>query len=83
MNNCRACGDSYNPLKRRESLAKADLTLQKGELEYCRECADELFRKTIRTTRANLFVTGSGESIYQDDPSPWEENAIRAMEDFD
>lgn len=81
MNNCRACGDHYNPLKRRESLAKSGLQVEDGELEFCRECADELFRGKIRKTRVEIFTAGCGETIYQDDPTPWEENAIRALED--
>jgi len=67
-----------------DKLSRAGITPHCHEMMYCRECADELFRDTISSRPAQLFSAGPGcpmEHGGSDDPSPWEENNVRLMED--
>ena len=52
-------------------------------LNTCRECAMELLFGIIDTTPARLFSPGGGCPLEpnEDDATPWQENAIRIMED--
>ena len=79
---CKACGDSFNPSNRAEYLARKDYQGFAGELQYCTECANELFRDVIKTRPAKLYSAGAGCPLEpNDDSSPWQDNAIRSMED--
>jgi hypothetical protein len=82
---CQACGDPVG--ERSERLGRLQLlgrTPAKGEWRYCEECADEKFRGRLPRTSARLFSAGGGCPLERgdgDDPSPWEENVVRALED--
>ena len=78
---CKACGCGFDADVRMRDLDRDALAPGQNELAYCRDCADEIYRDTISTTPARTFPSGSGECVYRDDPSPWEENNIRIMED--
>jgi hypothetical protein len=81
MMNCKACGDEFDSDQRAEKLKRKGLKLQPGELNYCRECANELFRGKISSRPAKLYSSGSGCPLEPgDDNNPWGENNVRIME---
>ena len=78
---CRACGDGVDVAARRVRLNAQGISVATGELYYCRECADELFRDKISSKPARLFSAGGGCPLEpSDDASPWQANAIRELE---
>lgn len=78
---CKACGDGVDVAKRRERLGEQGIPIAKGEFDYCRECADELFRGKLSLKPARLFSAGGGCPLEpSDDDSPWQANAIRELE---
>lgn len=84
MKQCQSCGDYFNPEKRLQRLERDGLKPASRELDYCFTCANELFRNTIRIQNVNTHASGLGcplEGGHSEDPSPWEENAIRELED--
>lgn len=88
MTPCKSCQEGYNPLIRREELKRDGLTLQNHELQYCRVCADELFRGVIRPLKARRArqFTSYANSLKNrcplvEDMSPSQENALRNAED--
>lgn len=83
MATCKACGDPINRELRRHALKRDGIKPAPSELDYCRECADELYRDTIRIRRVETHATGRGcplERKNSDDSSPWQDNVIRQME---
>jgi hypothetical protein len=79
---CRSCGDAFSVQARKIAMREEGIGIAVGEFHYCRECADELFRGTIRNSRAKLDSSALGCPLEpsDDDASPWQENARRAME---
>lgn len=78
---CRACGDLITDdtiRNRARRLEKVGKTLDPQDPYYCGECADELFRNHISIRPAQLYSSGSGR---EREPSPWQENAVRHLED--
>jgi hypothetical protein len=75
---CKACGDRFDPSP---EVRKAQIYGSKpaiGELEYCLECADELFRGRLHL--GYPIRSGGPRHGLPLDPSASQENAIRAME---
>jgi len=64
---CRACGD--------------DATTYVKEVPYCGECMRELV--TGQFSSAPVHFIGGHPATMEDDSGPWNQNAIRAMEDLD
>lgn len=79
---CRSCGDSFSMEVRKIAMRQEGIGIAVGEFHYCRECADELFRGTIRNSRAKLDSSSLGCPLEPscDDASPWQENARCALE---
>ncbi len=78
---CKACGDRFDGSKRAQKLERDGLSLQDGELAYCRTCADEKFRGIVKIQNVNTFPSGGGCPLEpNDDAGPWGENAIRELE---
>jgi len=80
---CRACGDRLSDdLKSRAKWLdfRGGDQLVEGELRFCRECADEIFRNKIQNNNLSSF---GGRSGPRDDASPGQENAIRNLEERD
>lgn len=60
---CKACGDSFDP-KARKELDKTQQAVIPGELAYCRECADELFRNSVKSpSSATAHGCGGGRRV--------------------
>jgi hypothetical protein len=81
---CAACGDPTGSMKARmRSLLAAGDWPHAAEWLFCRECADEKFRRQLCDEPARLFTSGGGRSVRPniDDTGPWGENAIRILED--
>lgn len=76
---CKSCGDSFDLDGRLWRLERNGISPHKHEHLYCEECADELFRGRIKHGGANLHSAGRGRGIGED-PSPWQENAVRCLE---
>lgn len=66
---CRSCGDQY--------FAAKPFRFENRTL--CEECFKELKFGEIPKVRAEIFTAGHYGPL--DDNGPWQENAIRAMED--
>jgi ribosomal protein L34E len=82
---CAACGDPTGSMEdRMKSLRDEDRWPHRDEWLYCRECADEKFRRRLSITPARTFPSGGGcplEWSGSTDAGPWGENAIRHLED--
>ena len=65
---CHSCGDDGTELFR--------------GMYYCEECYNELALGEIKCQNVTFFGGPRGLGEYQLDPSPWRENAVRAMEDY-
>jgi len=65
---CSSCGDNYTPL------------VSKITGDKCPECYAEINLDHISTDLVNLRMFGGGRAT-KDDTSPWQENAIRILED--
>lgn len=76
---CKSCGDIFDIGKRKDRMSNAGQTAVNGELEHCKECADELFRGTIRNNNVTFFG-GPGGHYGAQDNNPGQDNAIRSME---
>jgi hypothetical protein len=66
---CKACGDFPT---------KAIMLANKQRIHYCAECFAEVTTGAIRNQNMH-FVGCSPNSL--GDPSPWLENAVRALEE--
>jgi hypothetical protein len=79
---CKACGDGFDPKSRHEKLSHIGKSVVQGELLFCLECANEIFRGVISNKPARLHSAGRGCPMEpnEDDSSPWQDNAIRDME---
>ncbi len=75
---CKACGDAFDWPRRLEMLREAGMTPKPGEERYCTECANELFRGVIVVSPAKLYSAGRAGP---EEPSPWQENNVRHLED--
>lgn len=67
MGPCHACGEQ-----------SPERFLYKNEL-YCKTCRDELRDGKVKNQNVSFFGGGAGG---RDDISPWQENAIRNLEDM-
>lgn len=80
---CIECGECFDAEKAscvRRFKDYANVT--ELEQKHCLECGNEKFRGVIETTPARLFSAGSGCPLEPNgDASPWQENAIRDMEE--
>ena len=83
MSKCKACGEQISPELRYVQSKLAGVADVRAELDYCRECADEIFRGVVNKRPARLFAGGrldvAAES-WQDEGSPWQARAIRDYE---
>lgn len=84
MSVCKACGDLFSETSRRIYLFRAGWEPKKGELDYCKDCANELFRDIINTSPAQLYSAGFGNPAaeFNDcDGGPMREINVRRAED--
>ena len=78
---CKHCGD--NGAAWTCELCVADgckKKLGKTIKGQCRTCHDELKHGIIKNQNIHL-CSGSGDILSGDDPSPWQENNVRHLED--
>ena len=82
MRECQACGDRFSENRRQSLLTFIGEEVRPGELAYCFECANEIYRDRITIGRAQLDSSGRGSPLEpnDDDASPGQEGAIHKME---
>jgi hypothetical protein len=85
MKKCKSCGDGIADDESRYCIfSHLGIELQPGEMAYCLECADDLYRGKISVRRARLFSSSRSRHWHWrpgEESGNSGENAIRVMED--
>lgn len=81
---CKSCGDPIEDVSQ-VLLCELHLTRKQRDIFYthCRECADEIVFGKVSPIGAKLDSCGAGCPLegHPDEPTPWQEIAIRRWED--
>lgn len=84
LRRCKACGDPIENVFE-EVLSLQRMTRQQRDVfyNYCRECAEEIVFGKVSPIGAKLDSCGAGCPLegHPDEPTPWQEIAIRRWED--
>ena len=80
---CKACGDAVDaPSIINGAYVQYGYHL-KAPTSYCSQCFAEKIEGEIPNVTGPTFNTPMGSGLHIEEPSPWQENAIRDLEGSD